>query len=223
MTPTLFSMYGIKCPAGTDVPTVWHKLLAGGSSIGAITRFDTADLPVRFGGEVPDFDPAAYLGAKDAQQTDRATQLGFAAARDALDDARLVGPQLHRCGVVAGTGLGGLSSLQDQSRLYLDHQTSRPGGRCDPFRPGSSCRPDGHELLVDLGEQGRVAVHDPAGYLLVARPAGVLYEFGVRFAGRRGGDARILVHDVSGALPRLIRNRCLSSQRKRAIKWLLFL
>ena len=63
----------------------------------------------------------------------------------------------------------------------------RPDTRGDRHQAGTG-RPGVRELLVDLGEQGRVAVDDPAGDLLVAGPAGVLHEFGTRFAGRLGGE-----------------------------------
>ena len=63
----------------------------------------------------------------------------------------------------------------------------RPDSRRDRHQGGTG-RPGVRELLVDLGEQGRVTVDDPAGHLLVTRPSGVLHEFGVRFAGCLGGE-----------------------------------
>ena len=107
---------------------------------------------------------------------------------------------------------GGLGQRPDSCRDRDQGRTSRPCRPCRPGSPGGPCgpsRPGGHELLVDLGEQGRVAVHDPAGYLLVAGPAGVLHEFGVRFAGRLGGDPdRIVIGSGDlGDLRALCRDR----------------
>src|SRR5580765_1894727 len=77
---------GLKSPAGTDLETFWSTLAAGRSTAALISRYDPSDLPVRFGCEVRDFDPTEYLGAKEARRVDRVTQLGFAAAADALAD-----------------------------------------------------------------------------------------------------------------------------------------
>ena len=63
---------------------------------------------MQFGCEVHDFDPTAYLGPKEARRLDRVTQLGFAAAADALADAGDVDADPARCAVVVGTGIGGL-------------------------------------------------------------------------------------------------------------------
>src|SRR3954454_6312865 len=79
---------GIKTAAGRDLESFWSALVAGKSTAAGITRYDPSDLPVRFGCEVRDFDPTEYLGPKEARRVDRVTQLGFAAAADALADAR---------------------------------------------------------------------------------------------------------------------------------------
>src|SRR6202040_4162392 len=71
---------GVKTPAGTDLETFWARLLSGRSTAATISRYDPTPLPVRIGCEVQDFDPAAYLGPKEARRVDRVTQLGLAAA-----------------------------------------------------------------------------------------------------------------------------------------------
>ena len=79
-----------------------------------IKRFDATELPVRFAGEVRDFDPTDYFGPKDARRQDRVTQLGFGAAADALADAGELGADPGRCAVIAATGVGGLETMEDQ-------------------------------------------------------------------------------------------------------------
>ncbi len=64
---------GVKTPAGTDVDAFWETLSSGRSAAARLTRIDPSDLPVQFGCEVPDFDPTAYLGAKEARRIDRVT------------------------------------------------------------------------------------------------------------------------------------------------------
>ena len=103
---------GVKTGAGTDLEAFWNRLASARSTAATIQRFDPSPLPVRFGCEVLDFNPVAYMGPKDARRVDRATQLGFAAAADALADAGDLGASdPARCAVITGTGIGGLNTL----------------------------------------------------------------------------------------------------------------
>ncbi|MCU1451460.1 MAG: beta-ketoacyl-ACP synthase [Acidimicrobiales bacterium] len=120
---------GVKTPAGCDLETFWQTLLAGRSTAGPIIGFDTSDHPVTFACEVRDFDPEPYLGVKEARRADRVAQLGFAAAADALADAGDLDTDPARCAVVAGTGVGGLQTLEAQERVFLE----RGAERVSPF------------------------------------------------------------------------------------------
>jgi 3-oxoacyl-[acyl-carrier-protein] synthase II len=120
---------GVKTPAGNDLATFWSTIAAGRSMAATITRFDPSPLPVRFGCEVRDFDPATYLGPKESRRVDRVTQLGFAAAADALADAGELGGDPARCAVILGTGIGGLITLEEQTGVYLE----KGAGRVSPF------------------------------------------------------------------------------------------
>ena len=116
---------GVKTPAGCDLDTYWATLLAGRSKAAPIARFDPSDMPVRFACEVADFDPTAYLDYKEARRTDRVAQLGFGAAADALADAGDPGADPARCGVVAGTGVGGLITQEEQEQILFKSGPSR--------------------------------------------------------------------------------------------------
>jgi 3-oxoacyl-[acyl-carrier-protein] synthase II len=116
---------GMQSPAGAGLDTVWSTLLAGRSMAGPIERFDASPLAVRFGCEIKDFDPVPYLGPKDSRRVDRAAQLGFAAAADALADAGDPGVDPARGGVIAGTGIGGLITLEEQVKVYLEKGPDR--------------------------------------------------------------------------------------------------
>ena len=78
---------------------------------------------------VVDFDPSRWFEPKEARRTDRFAQLSFASAAMALDDAGDVGVDPERCGVVFGTGVGGLSTLQEQITVLVE----RGERRVSPF------------------------------------------------------------------------------------------
>src|SRR3954470_1327712 len=120
---------GVKTPAGQDLDTFWSTLAAGRSRAATIQRYDPSPMPVRIGCEVPDFDPTAYLGPKEARRVDRVTQLGVAAAADALADAGDPGADPARCAVILGTGIGGLITLEEQIAIYGE----KGSGRVSPF------------------------------------------------------------------------------------------
>jgi 3-oxoacyl-[acyl-carrier-protein] synthase II len=110
-------------PLGNDPDTTWEMITAGRSGIGPITQFDASELKTRFGGEVKEFDPFGLFGRKDGRRMDRVTQLGLAAADQALEDAGL---QLNEgirdvTGVVLGCGLGNIGSTIDGVNTFNEH------------------------------------------------------------------------------------------------------
>ena len=80
---------------------------------------------MRFGCEINDFDPVPYLGPKESRRVDRAAQLGYAASADALADAGDPGVDPARGGVIAGTGIGGLITLEEQVKIYIEKGPDR--------------------------------------------------------------------------------------------------
>jgi 3-oxoacyl-[acyl-carrier-protein] synthase II len=116
---------GVKTPGGNDIESLWSTLAAGRSAAGPITGFDASSHPVKFACEVTDFDAGEYFGVKEARRADRVAQLGVAAAVDALADAGSPLNDPARCGVVVGTGVGGLRTLEEQERVYLEKGPER--------------------------------------------------------------------------------------------------
>ena len=120
---------GVKTPAGVDVDTLWSTIRAGRGTAAVIERFDPSELPVRFAGEVRDYDPEPYFGPKEVRRVDRFTQLGFGAAADALSDAGELGADPSRCAVIAATGVGGLETMEENEATFL----ARGASRVSPF------------------------------------------------------------------------------------------
>ena len=80
---------GVVSPVGNDVKNAWGNILAGKSGIGPLTNFDATDFPVRFCGEIRDFDVTDYIKAKDARRMGAFIHYGIAAACQAIRDAGL--------------------------------------------------------------------------------------------------------------------------------------
>jgi len=101
---------GAVTPLGRSVEDSWAKLCAGRSGIRPITQFDVSGLRTRVAGQVPDFAPEAYMTAKLAGRVDRFVQLGVAAARQAVQHARLTvaGAEAERVAVVMGNTFAGV-------------------------------------------------------------------------------------------------------------------
>ena len=118
---------GAVSPLGINAGRTWQALINGQSGIGPVTHFDTADFPCRIAGEVKEFDPGAYLDRKEIRRTDRFMQFAIAASKMALADAGLVieGEMAYKTGVVIGSGVGGMQTLEEQARVFFERGPSR--------------------------------------------------------------------------------------------------
>ena len=112
---------GAISPVGENVPTFWQNIKNGVSGIGQITTFKTDGLPVRIAAEVDDFDPLNYFNKKEAQRLDRFAMFGLIAAREAVEDSGLLNSHFdpERVGVITGTGIGGIGTLEKQHTVLL--------------------------------------------------------------------------------------------------------
>lgn len=105
---------GVLSPLGSDVEATWAGLVAGRSGVGPVTQFDASRLDVRIAAEVSDFDAVARFGKRRARHLDRVVQLALAATAEAVESAKVdVGADPDRVGVVYGTGIGGIRSLEE--------------------------------------------------------------------------------------------------------------
>ncbi|MFN2488292.1 MAG: beta-ketoacyl-ACP synthase II [Actinomycetota bacterium] len=121
MTQVVITGIGIVSPLGTGVEAFWDALMTGRSGARSIEAFDASALPVRIACEVPDFDPSAYVSPREASRMDRYAQMAVAAAGFAWDVARcseLQDPQ--RIGVIVGSGIGGLSTIEREHAAFLE-------------------------------------------------------------------------------------------------------
>ena len=144
---------GVVSPIGVGRKAFWSSLLANESGVGQITLFDAQDYEVRIAAECTDFDPKDFMDRKAAQRTDRFAQIGLAAAKLALEDARAWGEledNAHRVGLILGSGLGGVGSMEE-TQYTIDN---RGPGRVNPFAvtkimPNSAAAHVGIQLGVE--------------------------------------------------------------------------
>jgi 3-oxoacyl-[acyl-carrier-protein] synthase II len=106
-------------PVGIGVDGFWDALVHGRSGIGPITAFDASGMNVKVAGEVRDFDPSAWLSAKEIRQTDRVVQMAVAATGLAWADAGEPDVDRTRVGTIFATGIGGIGTLLDHHVRYL--------------------------------------------------------------------------------------------------------
>jgi len=125
---------GIGCisPLGNDLSTTWDGLKEGRSGIGPITNIDAEPFDCKIAGEVKDFSADQYFNVpKDARRADRYVQLGVAASKMAMEDSGLDVSSIdpRRFGVMVGSGIGGLATLEKEHTTYMN----RGPRRVSPF------------------------------------------------------------------------------------------
>lgn len=121
---------GIISPVGIGLEQFWSSIAGGVSGIRRITKFDTTGYKTQIAGEV-DFDYTKYLDKKEARRMDRFTQFAVAATGMALEDAglNLENENKERIGVILGSGIGGIETLEEQAAVLAE----KGPGRVSPF------------------------------------------------------------------------------------------
>lgn len=118
---------GAVSPVGIGADAVWDSISAGRSGIGPITAFDVSAYSVRFAGCVDDWDPTPWIDAKEARRLSRFQQFAVAAACMAMEDSGLAVTEenAERVGVIVGSGIGGLGTMEEQKDVLNDKGPAR--------------------------------------------------------------------------------------------------
>ncbi|KGX86038.1 beta-ketoacyl-ACP synthase II [Pontibacillus marinus] len=118
---------GAVSPLGNDVNTMWKSLLEGQSGIAPVTKVDKDEFPAKVAAELKEFEPGDYFDKKEARRMDPFTQYALAAALMAIKDADLdINEEIaHRTGVWIGSGIGGMTTYDEQFRKYIDKGARR--------------------------------------------------------------------------------------------------
>jgi 3-oxoacyl-[acyl-carrier-protein] synthase II len=114
-------------PTGIGVETAWKNVCEGKSGVGLLTRFDTNGFETKIAAEVKNFNPELYIDKKEIKKMDLFIHYAIGATKEALEDARLaITPEnSEQIGVIVGTGLGGLPSIERYHKVLLERGPSR--------------------------------------------------------------------------------------------------
>ncbi len=118
---------GIITPLGNEKEKFWRNLTAGKSGTDFITHFDTKDFPSKIGAEVRDFNPLDFISPKEARRMDKFIQFAVAGAKLAVADANLNLDKIdrNRAGVLVGSGIGGIETIEREHRNLISKGPSR--------------------------------------------------------------------------------------------------
>ena len=118
---------GAITPVGKNVDEFWNGIKEGKSGIDKITLFDTENYKVKLAGEVKDYNPEDYFEKKQAKRLDRYSQFALIASREAIKDAKLDINNIDntRFGVAISSGIGGLTTILEQSKILNEKGPDR--------------------------------------------------------------------------------------------------
>jgi 3-oxoacyl-[acyl-carrier-protein] synthase II len=144
---------GFVCGSGRTKEEVWSNLLAGRSSIGLISRFDSSAFPVRIASEVQGFDPLKFIEKKEVKKMDLFIHYAVAAAQEAMDDSglRITGENATRVGTYIGSGIGGFGVIEREHEKYLK---GGPGKISPFFIPAAIVNLASGHVSIRFGAKG---------------------------------------------------------------------
>jgi len=120
---------GLVSPVGIGVEESWSALVAGKSGVAPITLFDASTYPTRIAAEVKGFDPSKFMDRKEVRRNDRFIHFALAAADMAVKDSGLdmSKEDAERVGCIVGAGMGGLGTMEDEHRTFLEKGVRKIG------------------------------------------------------------------------------------------------
>ena len=176
---------------GVGIEPFWENILAGKSGIDHVSSFDASEYPSKVGSEVRDFNAGDYMDPKEARRNDRYTHFSVAATRLALSHAGLDTSSLDpdRIGVLVGSGIGGMITIQTQSRRLYEMGPRK----VSPFMiPSLIANIASGVVAIELGARG-------PNYGLVSACSTATHSIGESFRILRDGDADVMVAGGSEA------------------------
>jgi 3-oxoacyl-[acyl-carrier-protein] synthase II len=176
---------GTVSPVGNSVESSWSAITQGISGVSEITAFDASSFSTRFAGQVKNFDPKSAIAAKDVKRLDKFIHYGIAASDEAIADSGIVNAAIDpvRIGVLIGSGIGGLDSIDNSSNTLA----KKGYKRISPFFvPGSIINMVSGNLATKYGFQG-------ANLAIATACASASHSIGIASRLIVAGDADVMV------------------------------
>ena len=176
---------GLVTPLGNGVDHVWSQLLASESGIHALKLFDPEPFKVKFGGDIYDWDPSELLNSKDQKRFDRFTQFALVAADEAVKNSGIdfSKEEPFRCGVILGTGIGGLNEIEAQMTRLI----AKGPERVSPLTiPKLMLNAAGGNISIQYGLRG-------PNYTVATACASATNAIGDAFKSIQHGDADVMI------------------------------
>ena len=145
---------GAVTPIGNTVEEFWANIKAGTVGIGVITRFDTSEYKVKLAAEVKEFDASQRMDRKAAKRMELFSQYAVAAAKEALEDSgiQMEKEDAFRAGVIVGSGIGSLSTVESEYEKILDGKVNRVNPLMVPRMISNMAAGN---ISIQLGLQGK--------------------------------------------------------------------
>lgn len=126
---------GVVSPIGNDLETFWKSLLEGRSGVKRLACFDPTHFTSKIAAEVKNFDPSPFLSAKEIKRMDRFVQFAVVAAKQAMADSKIdmTKEDPARIGVIVGSGIGGLHTIEAEHKQFLALGPEKGPSRISPF------------------------------------------------------------------------------------------
>ena len=198
---------GILTALGNRVRECFDRVVAGESGIHKITLFDISDFKVQIGGDIPEFDAVPTVDSKEIKRLDRFSQFALVTALEAVRDSGLDVRNLppHDCGVILGSGIGGLNTIEEQ----MTRLVQKGPDRVSPLTiPKLMLNAGGANIAIQLGIRG-------PNYSVATACASATNAMGDAFRSIRHGESRAMV--TGGAEAALTRIGLAAFQNMRAL------
>lgn len=144
---------GVVTSLSCQVDDLWNRILAGESGIHTLRCFDTEEFKIKFGGDIHDWDPSDDIAPKEIKRVDRFTQFAMVAGAQAIRDSGLdfTKESPFRCGVILGSGIGGLGEIETQMFKLFEKGPSRVSAMTVPKMMLNAA---GGHLSIEYGLRG---------------------------------------------------------------------